>query len=110
MRTTVRLNDDLLRRAKMRAAAEGTTLTALIERGLEAVLVNAGSQPHGVREDARTFTAEPTNPLLAMTPYTLPEAPTSSAGFLDFITDPIELTRALEFESDREAFIRSGGK
>ena len=33
-RTTVRLPDDLVRRAKRKAAAEGRTLTALIEEGL----------------------------------------------------------------------------
>lgn len=38
MRTTVRLQDSLLKRAKQRAAAEGRTLTSLIEEGLERVL------------------------------------------------------------------------
>jgi len=33
-RTTVRLPEDLLRRAKHKAAAEGRTLTSLIEEGL----------------------------------------------------------------------------
>jgi hypothetical protein len=33
-RTTVRLPEDLLRRAKRKAAAEGRTLTSLIEDGL----------------------------------------------------------------------------
>lgn len=33
-RTTVRLPDELLRRAKRKAAAEGRTLTSLIEDGL----------------------------------------------------------------------------
>ena len=33
-RTTVRLPDELLRRAKRKAAAEGRTLTSLIEAGL----------------------------------------------------------------------------
>lgn len=37
-RTTVRLPEDLLRRAKRKAAAEGRTLTALIEQGLRGVL------------------------------------------------------------------------
>lgn len=37
-RTTVRLPDDLVRRAKRKAAAEGRTLTALIEDGLRHVL------------------------------------------------------------------------
>ena len=38
MRTTVRLPNDLLRRAKRKAAAEDRTLTSLIEEGLRAVL------------------------------------------------------------------------
>jgi hypothetical protein len=37
-RTTVRLPDDLVRRAKRKAAAEGSSLTALIEEGLRRVL------------------------------------------------------------------------
>jgi hypothetical protein len=37
-RTTVRLPPDLVRRAKRKAAAEGRTLTALIEEGLRRVL------------------------------------------------------------------------
>jgi hypothetical protein len=37
-RTTVRLPNDLIRRAKRKAAAEGCTLTALIEEGLRRVL------------------------------------------------------------------------
>lgn len=36
-RTTVRLPQDLLRRAKRKAAAEGRTLTALIAEGLRIV-------------------------------------------------------------------------
>lgn len=38
MRTTVRLDDGLLRQAKAEAARRGETLTALIERGLRLVL------------------------------------------------------------------------
>ena len=34
MKTTLNLHDDLVARAKLRAAAEGTTLTRLIEEGL----------------------------------------------------------------------------
>ncbi|HEY3812586.1 MAG TPA: hypothetical protein VGL66_05130 [Caulobacteraceae bacterium] len=37
-RTTVRLAEDLLNRAKRKAAAEGRTLTSLIEEGLRAVV------------------------------------------------------------------------
>lgn len=45
-RTTVRLPEDLVRRAKRKAAAEGRSLTALIADGLRRVLNErtAGSQ------------------------------------------------------------------
>jgi hypothetical protein len=38
MRTTVRLNEKLLERARKEAARRGSTLTALIEEGLQLVL------------------------------------------------------------------------
>jgi hypothetical protein len=38
MRTTIRIHDDLLKRAKKRAAEEGRTLTSLIEEGLTFIL------------------------------------------------------------------------
>ena len=41
-RTTVRLPEDLIRQAKRKAAAEGRTLTALIEDGLRRVLSERG--------------------------------------------------------------------
>ena len=38
MRITVRINDDLLKRAKKHAADEGRTLTSLVEDGLALIL------------------------------------------------------------------------
>ena len=38
MRTTIRLRDDLLRRAKKRAAEERRTLTSLVEEGIRLAL------------------------------------------------------------------------
>ena len=38
MRTTIRITDDLLKRAKKRAADEGRTLTSLVEEGLMLIL------------------------------------------------------------------------
>jgi len=38
MRTTIRINDDLLKRAKKHAVDEGRTLTSLVEDGLALVL------------------------------------------------------------------------
>lgn len=48
-RTTVRLPDDLIRRAKRKAAADGRTLTALIEDGLRRVLNERASPVRGSR-------------------------------------------------------------
>ncbi len=44
-RTTVRLPDDLLTRAKRKAANEGRTLTSLIEEGLRKVVTDPGEAP-----------------------------------------------------------------
>lgn len=44
-RTTVRLPEELLRRAKRKAAAEGRTLTSLIEDGLRLVVSERGKKP-----------------------------------------------------------------
>ena len=38
MRTTISINDDLLKRAKIQAAEEGRTLTSLVEDGLTLIL------------------------------------------------------------------------
>lgn len=45
MRTTVRLPEDLLKRAKRKAAASGTTLTALIEEGLRTMIDEKARSP-----------------------------------------------------------------
>ncbi|NUM52805.1 MAG: DUF2191 domain-containing protein [Candidatus Hydrogenedentes bacterium] len=41
MRTTININDDLLRKAKLRAAKSNRTLTSMIEDGLRRVLHDA---------------------------------------------------------------------
>lgn len=49
MKTTVDIDDELLRKAKVRAAEHGLTLRELVERGLERVL--ADTEPaHGQYE------------------------------------------------------------
>jgi hypothetical protein len=48
-RTTVRLPEDLVRRAKRKAAAEGRTLTSLIEDGLRLVVAQRGKPQKRVR-------------------------------------------------------------
>jgi hypothetical protein len=50
MRITVRIDDELLKRAKKRAANEGRTLTSLVEEGSAAILAEArGSRSEQVR-------------------------------------------------------------
>jgi Arc/MetJ family transcription regulator len=49
MRTTVRLDDALLERAKREAGRRGETLTSLIERGLRLVLANPEKRQRGRR-------------------------------------------------------------
>jgi hypothetical protein len=41
MRTTIRLPESLLRRARKKAAEEGRTLTSLLEEGLKTVLAES---------------------------------------------------------------------
>jgi len=48
-RTTVRLPEDLVRRAKAKAATEGRSLTALIEEGLRRVVSERPSGERGAR-------------------------------------------------------------
>jgi hypothetical protein len=47
MRTTIRINDDLLLRAKKRAAEEGRTLTSLIEDALALVVAKPKASRRG---------------------------------------------------------------
>jgi hypothetical protein len=47
MRTTLRLEDDLLRRTKQFAARRGTTLTAVIREALQAYLARSDETPAG---------------------------------------------------------------
>ncbi len=48
-RTTVRLPQDLLKKAKRKAAQEGRTLTSLIEDGLRLVVAEQGKKPNAKR-------------------------------------------------------------
>jgi len=49
MRTTVRLDEGLLRRAKAEASDKGETVTALIERGLRLVLARGRARRRRAR-------------------------------------------------------------
>jgi hypothetical protein len=44
MRTTIRLSDDLLRRARKKAVEQGRTLTSLVEEGLKTILAESKQQ------------------------------------------------------------------
>lgn len=55
MRTTVRLDDHLLREAKQFAARTGRTLTAVIEDALRAALNRSQKPPKGARAKLPTF-------------------------------------------------------
>jgi Arc/MetJ-type ribon-helix-helix transcriptional regulator len=56
-RTTVRLPEDLLDRARRRAGAEGRTLASLIEDGLRLILAENGKAAKGKRALPRASTA-----------------------------------------------------
>ncbi len=45
MRTTVRLDEGLMRQVKAEAARRGQTVTELIEKGLQLVLASGGRRP-----------------------------------------------------------------
>jgi len=47
MRTTIRIKDDLLKRAKRRAAEEGRTLTSVIEDALALVMAKPKASRRG---------------------------------------------------------------
>ena len=56
-RTTVRLPQDLLNRAKRKATVEGRTLTALIEDGLRRVMADTAKAVKGKRVQPPISTA-----------------------------------------------------
>ncbi|NKB16269.1 MAG: DUF2191 domain-containing protein [Sphingomonadales bacterium] len=81
MRTTVHLPDDLLRRAKQKAAADGRTLTSLIEEGLRIVVAEKPS----TRSDARR----------------LPRVSTATGGLMPGL-DPVKFATQLQETDDIE--------
>ena len=62
MRTTVRIKDELLERAKKHATRQGRTLTSLIEEGLVLVLSSTDRQPF--REPVKMPVSEKTGGVL----------------------------------------------
>ena len=55
MRTTIRLDDHLLQQAKQRAAASGTTLTAVLEQALRESLAQRAAAPRRAPIKLKTF-------------------------------------------------------
>ncbi|MGB5550940.1 MAG: type II toxin-antitoxin system VapB family antitoxin [Thermoanaerobaculia bacterium] len=55
MRTTVRLDDDLLREAKRHAAEKGMTLTALLDQALREILASRARTPEPDRIELPSF-------------------------------------------------------
>lgn len=81
MRTTVRLPEDLLRRAKRKAAAERRTLASLIEEGLRAVVIER-PRPKKARR-------------------VLPRVSRATGGLMPGI-DPVKLATAVQEMEDME--------
>ena len=79
MKTTLNLNDALMRRLREEAARRGTTMTALVEAGLGRVLADDG-------DEAGDSTASPPLPSW------------KSGGHLVDLCDREELYRAMEGE------------
>jgi hypothetical protein len=89
MRTTVRLSDDLLRRAKRKALAERRTLTSVLEEGLRLVL-DEGRKSPGKRR-------------------VLPRVCKAGGGLMPGV-DPVKLLAADEEEADLEMLRRTSGR
>lgn len=87
MRTTVRLSDDLLRRAKRKALAEGRTLTSVLEEGLRLVLDDGRKSPGKKR--------------------ILPPVSKAKGGFMPGI-DPVKFFTQVEEEDDLDMLRRTG--
>lgn len=62
MRTTINLDDELLRAAKVHAAEQRTTLTAVISQALRRELAEAGDSTSRERIRLRTFVGNGVQP------------------------------------------------
>ncbi len=58
MKTTLNLNDQVLRQAKQRAASDGITLTRFVEDALRARLAGSGSRRPQFRLQLETVTGD----------------------------------------------------
>lgn len=89
MRTTVHLPDDLLARAKQKAAEEGRTLTSMIEEGLTIALAD---RPKPAERRKRK----------------MPRVSRATGGLLPGI-DPVKINSAVEEAEDIERLRRATG-
>lgn len=78
MRTTLDLNDQLVRRAKKVAAERGTTLTAVIEDALREKLSRPAPAPGRKRRTLHTFKGDGLRPGIELN---------STAALLDLLDD-----------------------
>jgi len=78
MRTTLNLNDQLIRTAKRTAAERGTTLTALIEEALRRVLSTPGPGPRKARRKLHVFRGTGLRPGVTLS---------STSALLDLLDD-----------------------
>jgi hypothetical protein len=78
MRTTIRLDDDLLREAKVYAAARGLTVTRLIEDALREALARRRTATARPRLRLRTFKGQGLQPGVNLD---------SNAALLDLMAD-----------------------
>lgn len=65
MKTTVEIDDDLFRQAKVRAAQEGTSLRSVFEEALQALLAERARPPHGYRVPDRSVPGTGLHPDIA---------------------------------------------
>jgi Arc/MetJ family transcription regulator len=79
MRTTIRLDDDLLAKAKRAAIERGTTLTAVIEEALRLALAPGHAEPRE-RLELRTFRGDGLRPGVDLD---------DTASLLDVMDEPV---------------------
>lgn len=92
MRTTLNLNDDLVRQAKQRAAAEDRTLTSVIEDALRRLLA----------EDARQTEAPYLVPVGGGPRGVLPGVDLSDPRALRDLMDEEDIAKFLEVRAENE--------
>ncbi|MGB5297083.1 MAG: type II toxin-antitoxin system VapB family antitoxin [Thermoanaerobaculia bacterium] len=83
MRTTVRLDDDLLREAKRHAAEKGMTLTALLDQALREILASGDRAPEPDRVELPSFKGQGLQPGVSL------DDAASLLDLMDMDDDPV---------------------